>query len=122
MAADEFAQYGPKIGGNSEVAPLEQLLLLKSRPCSVDFAAGHRATHHHHETAMPMIGAAGAILFNGAAELGHGYNHHVFHAVAKILTEGRDRVGKLIQKIGKLTVLVLMVIPAIDLGKRCLHT
>ena len=106
MSSEQFAQHGPKIRRNGEIAALEHLLLLKPRPLAVDLAALHRATEHHHQTAVPVIGAARAVLFHCAAELGHSHNHHVFHPVTEVLAEGRDRIGKLIQQIWKLIVFV----------------
>ena len=62
-----------------------------------------------------------------AAELGHGDQRDVFHAIAQVLIKGRERLAELRQIVGELAVgglsadLVDVRVPAADIGERHFH-
>ena len=94
VARYQFAQHVAEIGGQRQVAAFVELLALEARPLAVDFAALHAAAHHEHTVGVAVIGAAVAVFLRGAAEFGHGDNHHILHAVAHILPERGQRLAE----------------------------
>ncbi len=93
------------------------MFLFEAWPFAVDFAALHASPEHHHQAAVSVVGAAGAIFREGAAEFGHGHDDDVVHAVPQVLAKGRDRIGKLAQQVRQLVVFVLVMVPAVDFGE-----
>ena len=56
-----------------------------------------------------MIGAASAVLSNGATELGHGQNDHVVHAIPKIGHERRDTLREIAESTGELSLSTALI-------------
>ncbi len=123
MPGDQFAEDIAKIGGEREIAAFVELLVLKTRPLAVDFAAAHIAAQNEHDIGVAMVGSAIAVFFRGAAELGHGDQRDVCHAIAQVLMESRERLAKLRQVIRKLSRsglaahFVHVRVPAADVGE-----
>src|SRR5579872_2945652 len=98
MPANYFAEDRSEIGRQREIAALIQLPWTESRPLAVYFSALHRAAHHEHAIVMAMIGATISVFVRGAAEFGHGHDHHVLHAVAQILMQRRQALPQFAQQ------------------------
>src|SRR5881394_4224187 len=68
-----------------------------------------------------MVRAAIAVLFHRAAKLGHGQNHDVVHALAKVGVQRSDRLTELPQQVAELTLLVAFVdvrVPTANVSER----
>src|SRR6266571_9205936 len=78
----DFGEYGAEIGSEREVASLEELLLLETRPAPVHLAALDVTADHEQRARVTMIGAAIPVLAGHPPELGHGENHDIVHLVA----------------------------------------
>jgi hypothetical protein len=73
---------------------------------------------------MSVVGTTGSVLPRGAAEFGHRYQSDITRIVTHILPECGNAVGELLQAVRKLTTaipLILVGIPAANVGKGCLH-
>ena len=71
-----------------------------------------------------MVGAASTVLPRRAAELAHRDQRDVLAVCTHVLPEGRNGLRELLEPVGELTVrpaLVLVGVPATDVGKRGLH-
>src|SRR5262245_19317973 len=79
MTAHEFAQHIAIIGGDGEIAALEELFLFEAGPLSVNFAALDRTAGHHHEAAMAVIRSAVAVLGSRSAKFRHRHQDDVLH-------------------------------------------
>ena len=69
---------------------------------------------------MTVIGSAGAVLTDRAAEFGHRDYHDVFHAVAHVTIKGGQTLSEFSQTIRKLASLVALIgvcVPARDVGE-----
>jgi hypothetical protein len=121
MACRHLAEHRPEIGGERQIASLEQLLALQPGPAAEHRALrGQVATEHEHRAGVPVIGAARAVLPHRAPELGHGEDHHIVHAIAQVVHESRHALRKVAEAIGELplrTALIHMRIPAPDIGE-----
>src|SRR5262249_5777970 len=58
-----------------------------------------------------------AVLGGGAAELAHGHQDDVLHAVPHVDAESRDGVRELTQHLLHLLILIAVMVPALDLGE-----
>ena len=97
MVGNDLPKHGPEIGSQGEVAAFVEVVGAESRPFAVDFAALHRAAQHKHAVRVAVIGAAIAVFVRGAAELRHGDDDDVVHAVAHVLRESGERLPKVPQ-------------------------
>ncbi len=70
--------------------PSKRCSTRQARPLAVDLAALDAAADHEHGVAMPVIGAAAAVLRHCPAELRHGQDDGVGHSIAKVLGESGD--------------------------------
>lgn len=62
---------------NTKVSPLIEPCLSEPRPVSVYLASANSAAKHPQGSVMPMVGAAVAVLLDGATEFGEGENNRV---------------------------------------------
>ena len=118
MPSQDFGKYISKIGGELEVAGFVELFGSESRPLSVDFAAFDRSAGNEEAACMAMIGTAGAVLTNGAAELRHRENDDVAHAIAEIVIEGSETIAEIFEAVRELAAcgtLIGMGIPPADI-------
>src|SRR5260370_14682356 len=97
MAREQLAEEVPEVGGECEVAALVEPARAEAGPASVGPAAPDLAPEHEREAGMAVVGAAVAVLAHGAAELGHGHQHHVRHAVAEVAVERGEGGAQLAQ-------------------------
>src|SRR5262245_54050145 len=88
VADDDLSEDVAEVGGDGEVASLVALLGRESWPSAVNLTAAHAPTDDHHGVAVPMVGAAIAVLADCASKLRHRQDHGVGHAVAEIGDEG----------------------------------
>src|SRR5215831_11869116 len=91
MRADNLGEDAAEVRRHREVASLVALLRREARPAAVDPAALHVVpADDEHGVAVPVIGAAVAVLGHGPAELAHRQDHHVVHAIAEIARQRGD--------------------------------
>ena len=97
MFLREFAKDIAKIGGNGQVAVFVEFLRRKARPFAEYSAAVHVTAHRKEASRVAVIGAAVAVLPDGAAKLAHGEDHNIAHAVAKIGVKRGQTLRELLQ-------------------------
>src|ERR1700688_2320854 len=102
MPRHQFAEYVPEVRGQVEIAILVELLILESRPFTIDLSSLDAAAEREHNVGMAVIGTAIAILFRGAAELAHGYYGHIRHPVTQVAVERSQRLAEVSQQVRKL--------------------
>src|SRR6185312_3110795 len=90
VAVDSLSKDVAEIRGEREITILVELFGRETWPLAVDLSAPDSSAHHEHRVGVAMIGTAIAVFFCGAAEFRHRDKHHVFHAIAEILIEGRE--------------------------------
>src|SRR5688572_30606622 len=93
----DLAEEVPEVGGDREVAPLVELLALQAGPFPQDTSAVHSAPDHQYAVTVAVVGAAGAVLGHGAAELRHRDQHDIFHTRAEVVDEGAQAARELAQ-------------------------
>src|SRR5438552_215726 len=98
-----FGKYGAEIGSEREVASLEELLLLETRPAPVHLAALDVTADHEQRARVSMIGPAITVLARHPPELGHGENHDIVHLVTEIGDKRGDRAGEIVEPLRELT-------------------
>src|SRR5688572_29258262 len=108
MAAGDLREESPEVGGDGEIAPVEELLALESGPAAVDFATSNVAPEGEHGGGVAVVGAAVAVLEHRAAELRHGEDHDVAHTVAEVLGEGGEGGAEIAQTVGELALLAAL--------------
>src|SRR5256885_13527549 len=116
-----FSDDGAEVRGEREVAAFVQLMVVQARPSAVNLAALHIAAHHKHAIRVAVIGSAIAIFLGGAAELTHGHEDNIFHAVAHILMKRREALSEVLQQIGKLALhaaFVHVIVPAAAIDEK----
>ncbi len=71
MLGNDFAQHIAEVGGVFEVAFLVEIFHGEARPFAEDrfFVFGHAAAHGDHAVRPAVVGAAGAVFRDGAAEV-----------------------------------------------------
>ena len=124
MPHDQLGEHIAEVGRDRQIAAVVALLGRQAGPASVDVAALHRAAQHEHRVAVPVVGAAAAVLRHGAAKLRHGHDHGVGHAVAEVERERGQPAREVVEAIGDLTrgaAFVGVVIPLRAFGKRDLE-
>src|SRR5579883_2072245 len=118
---EEAGEHGAIIGQHRIVAVLEQRRLLDLDLLAVNAAAIHAATHHPIDAAMAMIGAAVAILAEGAPEFGDHDHHGIMPGLRPdLLRKAGKRAAELAETVGEIAVgraLVDVGIPAADIDK-----
>src|SRR4051794_19415370 len=93
----------------SQVAAFVQLLGRKAGPFAIHLAALDRAAERESDAGVAVIGAARAVLPNGAPKLGHRQNHHIAHTVAEVLIKRRDALTKILQAVGELAARIALI-------------
>jgi hypothetical protein len=124
VAADDFVEPRAEVGSDRQVAAVVPLLAREAGPQAVDLAAADRATEHHHGVAVPMIGAARAVLVHRPPELRHRHDHDVLHAIAEIAGERGHPAGEVVEAIGEQPhgrALVRVVVPVAGFRERDLE-
>ena len=122
---DHFGENISEIGGHSEVSTLELLLRLQSGPSTIDLAPADVPSEQQHGVAVPVIGAAVAVLRDGPAKLRHRQHDDVVHPVTQVGGEGRDAPREVVEAGGQkpgAAAFVDVVIPVARLGERNLQT
>ena len=109
VAGEDFSEEVSEVGGDRDVSPFIPCLGAESGPGSRHLLAGHRAAEHEHRGAVTVIGAAGSILPDGAAELRHRQHADIAHPLAEIGREGSERLSKLGQAERELALIVALI-------------
>src|SRR6266853_2219731 len=120
MARRDLGEEVAEVGGDREVAALEELVPVEARPAAVDAAAANAAAEDEHRRRVTVVGAAVAVLRDGAAELRHRQRDDVRHPVAEILRERRERraeVREAERELAALGALADMRVPALHVGE-----
>ena len=65
-------------------------------------ATADRAAKSEHDIGVAVVGTAIAIFLGGAAELAHGDDGYIFHAVAEILIKRRQSLAEVVQQVRQL--------------------
>src|SRR2546430_31369 len=97
VAAPTRPEWAAEAGRPRHVASFDALRRIESRPPAHHPAAIHRAAQHQHRGCVTVIGAAVAVLLDGAAELGHREHDDATHALAQVLRkcgEGSAQPGE----------------------------
>src|SRR5204863_393142 len=84
-------------------------------------AAAHGPSQRQHRGRVAVVGAAVAILRDGAPELRHGEHHDVGHPVAQVLGERGERAAEVTQAEGEpalLGALAHVGVPTLHVGER----
>src|ERR1041384_598292 len=118
--AEEIAE----VRRHRHVAPLVAGLHVEPRPAPRDPLAIHGSAQHQHRRGVPVVGAAGAVLADGPAELRHREHAHVAEPLAEIGRERGERSPQLVQPGGQLALVAALVhvgVPAAHVGERDLH-
>lgn len=121
---DGLAEHLTKVGGNGEIAALVELFGREAGPFAVDLTAADTSAKDEHDVGVAVIGAPGAVLARGAAELRHGNEDYAFGIVAHVGPKGGETVAEFPQAIGELSILIsliLMSIPPADIGEGGFH-
>src|SRR6202453_4101333 len=92
MARADLREDVAEVGGDGEVAILEELVGRERGPVAVDAAALDRAAHGEEAGAVAVVSAAVAVLMHGAAELAHGDDDDIGHAIAEVLVQRGQRL------------------------------
>src|SRR5688572_27228343 len=115
MIANEFAQNSSKICCHFEISFFEKLFGLQTWPRAEDLSTAYRTTKDEHYVAMAVVSAVVAGFRGCPAKFRHGHKHDVLHAISHISHEGSQRIAKLVEKSGQLSVLIGVVVPASDI-------
>src|ERR1041384_5531872 len=118
--AEEIAE----VRRHRHVAPLVAGLHVEPRPAPRDPLAIHGSAQHQHRRGGPVVGAAGAVLADGPAELRHREHAKVAEPLAEIGRERGERSPQLVQPGGQLALVAALVhvgVPAAHVGERDLH-
>ena len=67
---------------------------METLDAAVYHAAFHLIAKHEETRTVTVVGSARAVLFHGAAELGHGGEHGVILILSKVQPEGCDGLGQ----------------------------
>src|SRR5947207_12137967 len=113
-----------EIRRHRKVARLEEPGARESRPATVDAAAAHGPSQRQHRGRVAVVGAAVAVLRDGAPELRHGEHHDVGHPVAQVLGERGERAAEVTQAEGEpalLGALAHVGVPTLHVGERDLE-
>src|SRR6202165_6087692 len=120
-ALEQACEHRPVVGQNRIVAVLKQACLLDLDLFAEDGAPMDAASHHPIDAAVAVIGAAVAILAEGAAELGDDDDNGIFPSCrSDLLGKARKRTAEFTETIGEITggrALIDMGIPAADIDK-----
>src|SRR5262245_14592393 len=118
MLAHELPEHTAEVRCHREVPAFEELFGLEPWPLAEHPAATNRPPKHEHHVAVPVVGSVVAVFGGRAPELRHRHQHDVLHPVAHVFGERGERVAELREQPWELSVLVAVMIPAADFGKR----
>src|ERR1700730_12238060 len=99
-------------------------MIVEAGPFAVDFFALPFAAHYEHAVGVAVIGTAIPVFFGGAAELAHGDDDDILHAVAHILMKRGQRLTEVFQQIGELALhaaFVDVIVPAAAIDEENFH-
>src|SRR5260370_16887756 len=103
-AMAQAREHRPVVGQNRIVAVWKQACLLDLDLFAEDAAAIDAASHHPIDAAVAVIGAAVAILAEGAAELGDDDDNGIFPSCrSDLLGKARKRTAEFTETIGEIT-------------------
>jgi len=125
VAREELGEQISEVGRHREVAALEPLCRIESRPAPEHPAAAHRPAEHQHRRCVPMIRPGVAVFPHRAPELRHGQHHNIAHPLAQITAEGGERLSELREPCRKLPVAPALVdvrVPPGDVRERHLES
>src|SRR5258706_6567559 len=97
------------IGGDGEIAAFEQLRGRKARPVAITAATAHPPAGQPDHVAVAMIGAAVAVLLNGAAELGDDDDDRVVPVATQAAGQRGQPIAERTQPVGELTLVVALL-------------
>ena len=115
-----FGEEVADVGGDGEVAGLEEFFGSEAGPVAEDAAAADVPAEGEEAVAVTVIGAAVAILAGRPSEFAHRQQQHIAHAIAQIDIERGDPAGEVVEPPGKLpagAALVGVRVPAVHLDK-----
>src|SRR4051812_45233585 len=125
MARDHGGHHTAVIGGDGEIAALEQRRHRQSGPLAIDLAAADAAAEYLDRVAVAVVGAAIPILFHGAAEFRQDHDDGVVPdcstGAVERLGEGGEPVAERAQAVGELALLVALAdmrVPAAEAQER----
>src|SRR5258706_2739486 len=98
----DLREHRAKVGRESEIATLVELLLLEPGPTPVHLAAFDLPADHEQGAGMTVISAAIAVLAGHAAELGHRENHDVVHPVTEVGDQRGNGTREIIETLREL--------------------
>src|SRR5438105_5681719 len=101
-----------QVRGDRQVAALVQPVVLQAGPPAVNPASADAAAEDEGDAGVPVIGAVGAVLPDGAAEFGRRDQHHLRGAGAEIALEGGERFREPAQAVFQASRLRRMRVPA----------
>src|SRR5579883_2597317 len=104
VTAQDDAYHVTKIRGDGEVAALVELRFTQTRPSSVHSRAAHPAARHPHHVAVPVVGAAVAILPYRAAKFGHDEDYGILVGGTHLMDQSGQAVAQRPQVIGQLSI------------------
>src|SRR6202021_1495255 len=120
-ALEQPAEHRAVVGQHRIVAVLKKIGLIDLDLLADDAAAIDAAAHHPVDAAMAMVGAAVAILAEGAAEFGNHHHNRVSPSGrANFFGKTRQRAAELAETVGEIAggrSLVDMGIPAAAIDK-----
>src|SRR6185503_1931192 len=99
---DDFREHRSEVRGQSEIAPLVQLLLLETRPLAVHSAATNVAADHEQRTSVTMVRSAVAVLARHPAKFRHRHDDDVVHAIAEVSDKSGNRSREIIEPLRQL--------------------
>ena len=98
MLAGQLAEDGAEVRGHGQVASFVEGGGREAGEVAVDLAAVHLVAQHEEAGAVAVVGASGAVLADGAAELGHGGEENLILVGAEVRPESLDGLGELGRK------------------------
>src|SRR5262249_45911579 len=91
MHTHYFPEHIPEVRRYCQIALLEELFGLQTGPTAVYLSTSNGTTKHEHDIAVPMVGSGIAVLFHSSSEFRHRDEYDVFHPIAHIANERRQR-------------------------------
>lgn len=122
MNADQFAEHVAEVGRDGQIALLEELFGLQTRPAAINTSSPYWTSEHKHDIAVAMVRAGVAILSHGAAKFRHRDQYDIGHPITHIPDEGGKRNTELSQHVIQLTVFIAVMIPTPDICEGDFHT
>lgn len=102
VIGDDFADDIAEVGGVLEVAVLMELIGSEAWPFAENFIGfDDGSADGEHAVCPAVIGAAGAVLANGASEVAECEQQRVLHFAAHVFVESGDGIREILQAVGE---------------------